>query len=76
MLLNMGNAPNELTSGAPTTQAFVSCVLNGFTVGGALENETNVAAPVRVIWDKGNILTYQSAVSCLVVSKGLFTTSA
>ena len=44
----VGGGPHELKSGAPSAQAFVGGILDGFAVGGPVDNEACVAAPVTI----------------------------
>ena len=56
----MGNAPHELKSGSPAPETFVSGVLDGFAVGGPVDNAADVAAPVGVLRIKRNISAHES----------------
>jgi hypothetical protein len=58
----VGNAPHELKSGTPTAEAFVGGVLDGFAVGGPVDNETDVSAPIGVVGVERDILAHENQV--------------
>ncbi len=55
----MGDAPHELKSGAPAAKTFVGGVLDSFTIGRSVDNETDVAAPVGVVRLERYILAHE-----------------
>jgi hypothetical protein len=57
--LVMGDAPHELKKGTPATDTFVGCVLDGFTVGGAVDDVADVPVPVGVVRVHQDVLTHQ-----------------
>ena len=60
--LIVGNAPHEQKSGTPAAEAFVRGVLDGFAVGRAFDQKTDVPAPVGIVGVQRDVLTHDGEV--------------